>query len=134
MPTRSSTAHSMTPPPSSPMDRWPSPRTSRTCRGPNRTTRSSSFRSAAPLPIRRSVANAAHGLRSPRAALRWQAAKLEHVVTGEDAGSRVGQLRRGLQRMEHLLERLLDMAYSECGRGARLPVWLVDVAREVLAQ
>jgi two-component system OmpR family sensor kinase len=83
---------------------------------------------------RRFVANAAHELRSPMAALRLQAANLEHVVTGTDASTRLEQLRCGLQRMQHLLEQLLAIAYSESGSGDRSPVCLVDVAREVLAQ
>ena len=83
---------------------------------------------------RRFVANAAHELRSPMAALRLQADNLEHVVTGNDGSTRLEQLRRGLQRMQHLLEQLLDMAYSESGTAVRSRVCLVDVAREVLAQ
>lgn len=83
---------------------------------------------------RRFVANAAHELRSPMAALQLQAANLERVVTGEDASERLEQLRRGIQRMQHLLDQLLSMARSEAAGGDRGAVRLDDVAREVLAQ
>lgn len=82
----------------------------------------------------RFVANAAHELRSPMAALQLQAANLERVVTGDDASARLEQLRRGIQRMQHLLEQLLSMARSEAGAAERRPVRLADVAKEVLAQ
>lgn len=83
---------------------------------------------------RRFVANAAHELRSPMAALQLQAANLERVVAGADAGARLDQLRHGIQRMQHLLEQLLAMARSEAGTRALEPVRLADIAREVLAQ
>lgn len=83
---------------------------------------------------RRFVANAAHELRSPMAALQLQAANLERVVTGDDASARLEQLRSGIQRMQHLLEQLLSMARSEAGAEERRPVRLADVAKEVLAQ
>ncbi len=82
----------------------------------------------------RFVANAAHELRSPMAALQLQAANLERVVDGNDPGARLQQLRGGIQRMQRLLEQLLAMACSEAGAGERVPVLLVEVAREVLAE
>ncbi|WP_427914099.1 sensor histidine kinase [Ramlibacter sp. MMS24-I3-19] len=83
---------------------------------------------------RRFVANAAHELRSPMAALQLQAANLERVSIGEEAISRLGQLQHGIHRMQHLLEQLLAMARSEAGSREGQPVRLSDVAREVLAQ
>lgn len=83
---------------------------------------------------RRFVANAAHELRSPMAALQLQAANLERVVTGDDATARLQQLLRGIQRMQHLLEQLLAMARSEAASGEREPIRLADMARDVLAQ
>ena len=73
---------------------------------------------------RRFVANAAHELRSPMAALQLQAANIERVVEGGEARSRVEQLRLGTQRMQHLLEQLLAMARSQAGNGASEPVRL----------
>jgi two-component system OmpR family sensor kinase len=81
----------------------------------------------------RFVANAAHELRSPMAALQLQAANMERVVSGEDALARLDELRLGLQRMQHLLEQLLSMARSEAEQGDACQVRVGDVAREVLA-
>jgi two-component system OmpR family sensor kinase len=81
----------------------------------------------------RFVANAAHELRSPMAALQLQAANVERVVHGEEALARLDQLRLGLRRMQHLLEQLLSMARSEAQHGEACPVRLAEVTREVLA-
>lgn len=81
----------------------------------------------------RFVANAAHELRSPMAALQLQAANVERVVRGDEAVARLDQLRLGLARMQHLLEQLLSMARSQAEHGEASPVRLADVAREVLA-
>jgi signal transduction histidine kinase len=81
----------------------------------------------------RFVANAAHELRSPMAALQLQAANMEQVVSGDEALARLDELRLGLQRMQHLLDQLLSMARSEVEQGEAFPVRLADVTREVLA-
>ncbi|HKB54735.1 MAG TPA: ATP-binding protein, partial [Ramlibacter sp.] len=81
----------------------------------------------------RFVANAAHELRSPVAALQLQAANMERVVFGEDALARLEQLQLGIQRMQHLLEQLLSMARSQAEHAQPGPVRLAEVAREVLA-
>jgi signal transduction histidine kinase len=82
----------------------------------------------------RFVANAAHELRSPMAALQLQSANIERVVEGGDARSRLDQLRLGLDRMQHLLEQLLSMARAEGASAAGPPVRLAEVATEVLAE
>lgn len=83
---------------------------------------------------RRFVANAAHELRSPVAALHLQTVNLEPVVVSEEGRVRLEQLRRGMDRMRHLLEQLLSMARSESETGVFAPVRLGDVAREVIAE
>jgi two-component system OmpR family sensor kinase len=83
----------------------------------------------------RFVANAAHELRSPMAALHLQAANIAHVVHDDEARGRVQQLQAGILRMQHLLEQLLSMARSEAGTGGKHgAVRLSDVAKEVLAE
>lgn len=81
----------------------------------------------------RFVANAAHELRSPMAALQLQAANMEPVVSGQAAVARLNELRLGMQRMHHLLEQLLAMARSEAEHGERQPVRLAAAAREAVA-
>lgn len=83
---------------------------------------------------RRFVANAAHELRSPVAALYLQAANLEPVVAGDEGRQRVEHLLRGMERMRHLLEQLLSMARSEADTGGLGPVRVTDVARGVIAE
>lgn len=83
---------------------------------------------------RRFVANAAHELRSPVAALYLQAANLDPVVAGEEGRERLEQLLRGMERMRHLLEQLLSMARSEGDAGGLGPTRVADVARGVIAE
>ena len=83
---------------------------------------------------RRFVANAAHELRSPMAALQLQSANLERVVVGDEARMRLEQQRLGIQRMQRLLEQLLAMARSDSGLGEAAPVCLANVVRDVLAE
>lgn len=83
----------------------------------------------------RFVANAAHELRSPMAALQLQAANIEHVIHDGEARLRLQQLQAGILRMQHLLEQLLSMARSQAAAAGKLgPVRLADVATEVLAE
>jgi signal transduction histidine kinase len=84
---------------------------------------------------RRFVANAAHELRSPIAALRLQASNVDSVVTDPQARERLGELLEGILRIERLLEQLLAMARSQSGSPGELKaVPLADVARQVLAE
>jgi two-component system, OmpR family, sensor kinase len=82
----------------------------------------------------RFVANAAHELRSPMAALQLQAANIERVVHEEEARQRLVHLQAGMQRMQHLLEQLLSMARSEAPSGKLRPIRITEVAKDVLAQ
>lgn len=82
---------------------------------------------------RRFVANAAHELRSPMAALHLQAINLDPVVS-EEGRERLEQLRSGIDRMRRLLEQLLAMARSEADNEGLSSVSLGQVAREVIAE
>jgi two-component system, OmpR family, sensor kinase len=82
---------------------------------------------------RRFVANAAHELRSPVAALHLQAVNLEPVVSDEGR-ERLEQLRSGMDRMRRLLEQLLSMARSEAGSEGLSSVSLASAAREAIAE
>jgi two-component system OmpR family sensor kinase len=82
---------------------------------------------------RRFVANAAHELRSPVAALHLQAINLDPVVS-EEGRERLEQLRSGTDRMRRLLEQLLSMARSEADSGGLSSVSLGRVARDVIAE
>jgi two-component system OmpR family sensor kinase len=83
----------------------------------------------------RFVANAAHELRSPVAALQLQAANIEHVIHDDAARLRLQQLQAGILRMQHLLEQLLSMARSQAVAAVELaPVRVAEVAKEVLAE
>ena len=61
----------------------------------------------------RFVADAAHELRSPVAALMLQAENLEHCDLSEDAGQRLVMLRSGLARMAALQDQLLRFARAQ---------------------
>lgn len=83
----------------------------------------------------RFVANAAHELRSPIAALHLQATNVEHVVHDPAARERLADLQQGIQRVERLLEQLLSMARSQAGPPSRYQsVDLSHVVKEVLAE
>jgi signal transduction histidine kinase len=82
----------------------------------------------------RFVANAAHELRSPVAALQLQVANVERVLTEGPARERLATLQNGIARMQHLLEQLLSMARSEAPAAHDMaPVALSEVAKEVIA-
>lgn len=82
---------------------------------------------------RRFVANAAHELRSPVAALHLQAINLDPVVC-EEGRERLEQLRSGTDRMRRLLEQLLSMARSEADNAGFASMTLGQVARDVIAE
>ena len=83
---------------------------------------------------RRFVADAAHELRSPVAALALQA-QLAARAEGKDARvAAYAELERGIDRTERLVEQLLDLARLEPGvpTEAREPVDVARLAREVV--
>jgi two-component system, OmpR family, sensor kinase len=83
---------------------------------------------------RRFIADAAHELRTPIAALSLQAENLDPVELPEAARDRVVTLKEGMQRTKHLLEQLLALARQEADPSADAPVVPLDrVAKEVVA-
>lgn len=83
----------------------------------------------------RFVANAAHELRSPVAALSIQAANLENVLVDSQARERMQPLSQGIARLQALLEQLLSMARAQLHRtGTEQPIGLARLAREMLAE
>jgi len=82
------------------------------------------------------VADAAHELRTPLAALKLQ---LQLAERASDAGARANafaELRRGLERATHGVQQLLTLASQEPGAGerSRKPVDLVELVATVLAK
>ena len=82
------------------------------------------------------VADAAHELRTPLAALRLQAQSLDRADTPEARRVAVGRLTAGIDRATRLVEQLLVLARQEAtaaeGAVAR-PVDLADLARRTVA-
>lgn len=90
--------------------------------------------SAAMEQQRRFVADAAHELRSPIAALMLQAENLEHTLMSEDTRQRWLPLKQGLSRTRLLLEQLLTLVRSQAApltQGER--VLLDRIVRDVMA-
>jgi two-component system OmpR family sensor kinase len=83
---------------------------------------------------RRFVADAAHELRSPVAALRLQASNLHRIAMPTEAHERLVALEQGIVRTQSLLEQLLALARSQSGfHGETESLPVADVAKEVLA-
>ena len=83
----------------------------------------------------RFVANAAHELRSPVAALSLQAANLENVLADPQARERMQALSQGIVRLQALLEQLLSMARARLRRAsAEQRIGLAKLVREVLSE
>lgn len=82
------------------------------------------------------VADAAHELRTPLAALKLQALSLERAESGEAREVAIGRLTAGIERATRLVEQLLVLARQEASAasGARSEkVELADVARRAVA-
>ncbi|MET0981011.1 MAG: ATP-binding protein, partial [Telluria sp.] len=78
------------------------------------------------------VADAAHELRTPRAALRLQAQSLDRADTPEARKVAVGRLTAGIDRATRLVEQLLVLARQEASAAngaATCPVDLAELAR-----
>jgi two-component system OmpR family sensor kinase len=83
---------------------------------------------------RRFIADAAHELRTPIAALSVQADNLTHAKLTADAEERLAALRGGARRTAHLLDQLLALAHSELNNGDSPPFVSADqCAKEVMA-
>jgi signal transduction histidine kinase len=83
----------------------------------------------------RFVANAAHELRSPVAALSIQAANLENVLVDPQGRDRMKPLSQGITRLQALLEQLLSMARAQLHRsGSEQNVGLAGLVKEMLAE
>jgi two-component system, OmpR family, sensor kinase len=85
---------------------------------------------------RRFIADAAHELRTPIAALSLQAENLDPVDLPAAARDRLAALKQGMHRTKHLLEQLLALARQEAhpfGRGEMRQVSLDHVTKEVVA-
>lgn len=82
------------------------------------------------------VADAAHELRTPLAALKLQALSLERAESGEARSVAIGRLTAGIERATRLVEQLLILARQEASdvSGAKsAPVALADLARRAVA-
>ncbi|HEU4776711.1 MAG TPA: histidine kinase dimerization/phospho-acceptor domain-containing protein, partial [Telluria sp.] len=82
------------------------------------------------------VADAAHELRTPLAALKLQALSLERAESDEARGVAVGRLTAGIERATRLVEQLLVLARqeaSDASGAAASQVSLADLARRAVA-
>lgn len=82
------------------------------------------------------VADAAHELRTPLAALRLQAQSLDRADTPEARRVAVARLTAGIDRATRLVEQLLVLARQEAaapGAASSRPVDLADLARRTVA-
>jgi two-component system OmpR family sensor kinase len=77
---------------------------------------------------RRFIADAAHELRSPMAALALQAQLAERAASPDARARAFGELMRGIERGRRLVQQLLDFARLEAGVAAT-PLGPVDVAQ-----
>ena len=84
---------------------------------------------------RRLVADAAHELRTPVAALIVQADNVAHVPLPPEAQSRMDTLRRGLSRISSLIDQLLDLARLQADvRSASEPLELDQLTRVAIEE
>lgn len=81
---------------------------------------------------KRFIADAAHELRTPLAALRLQVDNLSRVESVAAMHERLSPLHAGLRRMQHLVNQLLTLARNQAGGTLHLEeVDMAAVAREV---
>lgn len=85
---------------------------------------------------RRFVADAAHELRTPIAALRLQLQLLERAPDGTRRERAAAELRAGVDRAQHLVEQLLQLSRLDPDTPAleHLPVSLAELARSAVSQ
>ncbi|NUT13399.1 MAG: HAMP domain-containing protein, partial [Cupriavidus sp.] len=82
------------------------------------------------------VADAAHALRTPLAALQLQAQLVERADDGAARDEAIAKLRQGLERLTHLVTQLLTLARQEPGAAVppHEPVDLHQLAAAVVAE
>jgi two-component system OmpR family sensor kinase len=83
------------------------------------------------------VADAAHELRTPLAALKLQVQSLERADNGEARKVAIGRLTAGIDRATRLVEQLLVLARQEAsaaGGSAKRQVDLAELARRAVAE
>ncbi len=81
------------------------------------------------------IADAAHELRTPLAAVHLQAQLAERAASDTERRAALAELKAGLTRATHLVEQLLTLAREEPGVAERpfAPVNLAELARSVVA-
>lgn len=82
------------------------------------------------------IADAAHELRTPLAALQLQVQLVERAASDGERAAAIAELKGGLQRAIHSVQQLLTLARQEPGAGDDpfAPVSLAEVARRVVAE
>ncbi|HMW55076.1 MAG TPA: ATP-binding protein [Accumulibacter sp.] len=82
------------------------------------------------------IADAAHELRTPLAALSLQLQLARRAADAQSRGEAFGELERGLTRATHCVQQLLTLARQEPGGGDRplMPVNLGDLVAKVVAE
>jgi two-component system, OmpR family, sensor kinase len=83
---------------------------------------------------RRFLADAAHELRSPLAALSLQTERLSQAEMSVEAQERLATVREGIERGRHLLEQLLSLAHAQADSRTPLttPVSVGRLTRQVI--
>ncbi|WP_284617244.1 sensor histidine kinase [Aquabacterium humicola] len=82
---------------------------------------------------RQFIADAAHELRTPLAAVRVQADNVAHAADAQQREAAMTQLRGGIERLQRLVEQLLELARIESSSmQRRTRVELVQLARDCL--
>ena len=79
------------------------------------------------------VADAAHELRTPLAALKLQVQSLERADSQDARRVAVGRLSAGIERATRLVEQLLVLARQEANAAPRQPVDMAGVAKRAVA-
>ena len=83
---------------------------------------------------RRFIADAAHELRSPLAALSIQSQNLLHAESLEEMRTRVSPLFAGIERAKHLTEQLLNLARTQADVREQVVTNVSVMARELIAE